>query len=175
MNELEHKFNFIGAIETLEALNHKVATPGDFMVCLEDHKTYQYNGEDWHSIEVGGGLNMSLYDINKGAFGSMKPYDKDKINELQKRINDWELKGDFYMLLNNDIRYYTVLRNTQHKKSDFSSLGEAVVGLLLERNYTIHFDDIETDYFEIWVKDPVNGEVYMCALFPYDWGVVNYG
>ena len=175
MNELKQKWNFIGTDETLEAMYNRIAEPGDFVACLEDRTCYIFDGKQWNPIKTDGGLNMSLYDINKGAFGSMKPYDKDKLNELQKKIDNWELNSDFYMLLCNDIRYYTVLRNTQHKKSDFSSLGEAVVGLLLERNYTIHFDDIAPDYFEIWVKDSVGGEVYMFALFPYDWGVVNYG
>ena len=169
------KFNFIGTVKTLGDLDSQVANPGDFIVCLEDQKTYQYDGKDWRSIEINGGLNMSLYDINKGAFGSMKPYTKEKLDQLQTKINDWEAGSDYFMLLCNDIRYYTVLRKTQHKKSDFSTLGEAAVELLLERNYTIHFDDIASDYFEIWVKDCVNGEVYMFALFPYDWGVINYG
>ena len=78
------------------------------------------------------------------------------------------------MLLCNDIHYYTVLRRTQHKKAEFPDLGQAATGLLLEREYTIHFDEIENDYFEIWVKDKENN-CMMFALFPYDWGVINFG
>ena len=39
-------FNFIGTVETLEALDNQVANPGDFIVCLEDEKTYE-NAIKW--------------------------------------------------------------------------------------------------------------------------------
>jgi hypothetical protein len=120
-------------------------------------------------------MQLSIYDLNKSAFGSLPAYDLFKINELQDRINDWEKANSYFMLLCNDIKYYTVLRRTQHKRAEFPDLGQAVTGLLLERDYTIQADDIADDYFEIWIKDTKTNEVYMFALFPYDWGVINYG
>lgn len=124
--------------------------------------------------KTNGNLQMSLYDLNKAAVGSMKPYDQVKINELQDKINDWETSDGYHMLLCNDIKYYTVLRRTQHKKAVFPDLGQAVTELLLERGYTIQADEKTDDHYEIWIKDK-NEEVYMFALFPYDWGVINYG
>ena len=119
-------------------------------------------------------LQLSFYDLNKSAFGSFPAYDNSKINELQDNINDWDNSNTFFMLLCNDIKYYTVLRRTQHKKAEFPDLGQAVTTLLLERDYTIHGDGVTDDYYELWVKDPEEN-VYMFALFPYDWGVVNFG
>lgn len=121
------------------------------------------------------GLKLSFYDLNKSAYGSLPAYNNIQINELQDRINDWENASGYFMLLCNDIKYYTVLRRTQHKKAEFPDLGQAITGLLLERNYTIHADEITQDYFEIWIKDKETEETYMFALFPYDWGVINYG
>lgn len=120
-------------------------------------------------------LKLSFYDLNKSAYGSFPEYDNIKINKLQDRINDWENSSSYFMLLCNDIKYYTVLRRTQHKKAEFPDLGQAVTNLLLERDYTIHADEITNDYFEIWIKDKKDNDVHMFALFPYDWGVINYG
>lgn len=121
------------------------------------------------------GLKLSFYDLNKSAYGTLPEYDNAKISELQNRINNWENANTYFMLLCNDIKYYTVLRRTQHKKAEFADLGQAVTKLLLERDYTILADEITNDYFEIWIKDQKNDDVHMFALFPYDWGVINYG
>lgn len=121
------------------------------------------------------GLKLSFYDLNKSAYGALPEYDNTKINELQDRINNWENANTYFMLLCNDIKYYTVLRRTQHKKAEFADLGQAVTKLLLERDYTILADEITNDYFEIWIKDQKDDDVHMFALFPYDWGVVNFG
>ena len=57
-------------------------------------------------------LKLSFYDLNKSAYGAFPVYDNTKINELQDRINDWEDSSNYFMLLCNDIKYYTVLRRT---------------------------------------------------------------
>ena len=57
-------------------------------------------------------LKLSFYDLNKSAYGAFPGYDNTKINELQDRINNWEDSSNYFMLLCNDIKYYTVLRRT---------------------------------------------------------------
>lgn len=128
-----------------------------------------------NKVAINGDLKLSFYDLNKSAYGALPAYDNIKINELQDKINDWDNSNTFFMLLCNDIKYYTVLRRTQHKKAEFPDLGQAVTGLLLESNFSIHGDGKTDDYYELWVKDTKKDETYMFALFPYDWGVINFG
>lgn len=170
------KTRYLGIEASKESMNiRKGCKLGDYVLCMEDQKFYGYDGSNWAPMKQEANLNISNYEINKSAYGSLPAYDRQRIYELEDKINDWENSSGYFMLLCNDIKYYTVLRRTQHKKASFPDLGQAVSSLLLERNYSIHFDGIEKDYFEIWVKDPVVEEVYMFALFPYDWGVINFG
>ncbi len=119
-------------------------------------------------------ISMSLYDINQSIISQLLAYDDNKINDLQNRINNWyNINNKYYMLLCNDIHYYTVLCFSNNENKDFSNLGQAATNLLLERNYTIQSDEQCEDHFEIWAKD--ESGTYAFILFPYDEGVVTYG
>jgi len=167
--------NYIGIDETEESMRlRRNCKPDDMVLCEKTQKMYVYDGQNWSPLEIKEGLNIPLYEINKSTVSAFPEYDQEKINQLQDNINDWETSSDYYMLLCNDIKYYTVLRRTQHKKAVFPDLGQAVTNLLLERDYKIQAEEICDDHFEIWIKDKEE-EVYMFALFPYDWGVINYG
>lgn len=169
--------NYVGNIRfTKELDDHHVGyQPGDVLRCEENKKMYVWDGNDWRELSINNELKLSFYDLNKSAYGSLPAYDNFKINELEDKINDWDNRNSYFMLLCNDIRYYTVLHRTQHKKADFPDLGQGVIGLLLESGFTIHGDGPTGDYYELWVKDTKKDETYMFALFPYDQGVVNFG
>ena len=120
------------------------------------------------------GISLSLYEMNKSVISQLPAYTRDQIATLQNKINLWENRNNYYyMLLCNDIRYYTVFHRTFPQIAAFSTMGEAIIQMLLEEEYTIHEESEYDDRFEIWVKK--GDETYVFILFPYDKGVVNYG
>lgn len=129
-------------------------------------------------IEGKGEVTMSLYEINQSLISQLPPYDEEKVDDLIERINHWDIDKNYrvtyYMMLNNDKHYYTILRyEDKITHTDFSTLGEAVIVLLKEMGYKIMSDEIIDDHCEIWVKNDEETIAYL--IFPYDQGVVLYG
>ena len=125
-------------------------------------------------VKTTGEMSMSLYDINKNLISQLPKYNRARINDLEDRINKWDNASKYFMMLCNDIHYYTVLSRTSHDLAAFPDLGQAAVQMLLDNGYTIHADEECSDgHFEIWVKQ--EEETYAFLLFPYDEGVVNFG
>ena len=123
-----------------------------------------------------GEVSMSLYDINKNIIGQLPIYTEEQIKELQDKINVFRdnFEDNYFMLLCNDIHYYTVFYYEEYISNEFHTLGDAVIQLLLERNYTIHSEEITEDHIEIWIKDEEEN-TYVFMLFPYSQGVVLFG
>ena len=129
-----------------------------------------------NKIKGQGEVNMSLYEINQGIIGQLPAYTEEQLKELEEKINDWTSKSGglfYFMLLGRDKNYYTIFQNLHDNENEFSKLGQAVVNVLIETDYTIHSDEILEDHCEIWVKDEEGTYAFM--LFPYDEGVVYYG
>lgn len=131
-----------------------------------------------NKIQGNGKINMPLYEINQSLIGQLPAYDADQIEDLKNRINKWINKyfeEEYYMLLCRDINYYTIFHHTKPIRAEFDTLGNAVVSILLESDWTVHSDEIEedSDHCEIWFKKDDNTYVFM--LFPYSQGVVYYG
>ena len=81
----------------------------------------------------------------------------------------------YWMLLNNDLRYYTVFH--RHMAGDFynnvveENLTDALIECLQNIGKIKMFEAIDNDHIECWVDVPNRGcEVYL--LFPYDEGVI---
>ena len=124
-----------------------------------------------------GEMKFSLYQLNQSIISQLPPYTEAQKKELADKITKWDLEVNpcvkYYMLLNNDRRYYTVLHYDDNSHTEFDSLGDGVVILLQEQGYDIVSDEILDDHCEIWIKDKDETVVYL--LFPYDKGVVSYG
>lgn len=127
-------------------------------------------------IHCDGSIGMSLYELNQSLISQLPAYTNIQINKLEDRINGWEdnyVINQYFMLLCNDIHYYTILHRGAHENADFPDLGQSITGLLYESGYKIHSDEILDDHCEIWAKNEKGTYVFM--LFPYDQGVVTYG
>lgn len=128
-----------------------------------------------NKVKGKGEVSMSLYEINQSLISQLPAYNDTQTNELINKINNWatSLSDSYYMLLCRDINYYTTFHQTEHDQIEFQNLGQAVIAVLTENNYTIHSDEQSNDHFEIWAKN--TSGTYAFILFPYDWGIVNYG
>lgn len=121
---------------------------------------------------------LTLYEINQQIISGFPAYNDEQINKLIDSIDTWnkteQIHTKYYMLLNNEKHYYTVIKYEAHVlPTHFSTLGKAVVFLLKEIGYDILEEECTGDHYEIWVKDDKETLCYL--LFPYDQGVVTYG
>lgn len=123
-------------------------------------------------------ISMSLYEINQNIMNSMPPVDNKKLLIIQNDINNFAKDRPgiyYYMLLNNDIHYYTVFRGMEAQNAEFTSFGAAVIDILIESNKEIIAGDAFEDRYELWLRDVGSKDTYVYLLFPYNEGVVTYG
>lgn len=184
---MDSKNRYVGMVNQQADFKKHDGKAGDLMFCKETQCLYYYNTTDktWSKIESAtdniktqfdGNLSMSLYELNQNIISQLPPYGAEKLEALKMNITNWDTKKNtsvkYYMLLNNEKHYYTVLHyNSAH--GDFANLGDSVVYLLQEIGYAIVEEDQKNDHYEIWVKK--DNETLCYLLFPYDQGVVTYG
>ena len=92
-----------------------------------------------------------------------------QLKESKEILKDFKNQCSYFMLLCNDIHYYTVLRIVDSNELQF----EDVVIELLQDNGVIQdilWTDDDKQSVECWIKNETG--TYMFLLFPYDWGVI---
>ena len=148
----------------LKLRNHK---EGECVKVLDEDKIYQYLDGCWKEYEAPK-FSMSLYDINKSVYLKKDNLDDFGISEGKALIRSYvkKTKAKYYMLLNNELKYYTVfaIDDEGSNKIDLE-----VISTLKE------FDNIkdikeDNDSIEIWAT--LNGELGYFLFFDYDKGVI---
>ena len=149
--------------------------PGDYYkdengrewVCSAD-------GTQWLEFKrnAEGGIDTGLtqYDLNKMIVSQLpSKVTNGQLKECKALLKDFGGKDSVFMLLCNDIHYYTVI---QHVGGSENAQFHNVVIELLQDNGEIKFIDFDStkEAVECWIQND-NG-VYMFLLFPYSWGIV---
>ena len=161
----------------LISINHR-AKENDLCFCEDTGNTMIRKKDEWipYTPKVNGeAFEISLYDLNKTAMNQMFPYNEEQLAHLRKDLKAFEKRnlGNFYMILNNESHYYTILHfNNYLANNEFYYIDEAVLTLMSELG-DIVAHEIYDDHIEIWVKN--NGDSKAYLLFNYDRGVVTYG
>lgn len=136
------------------------------------------NNKNLKKAKVNGGVTMSLYDLNKNIISQLPSLGEEDIERIKNEINtfDDDNKNLHYMLLCNELHYYTILTGVHIGAAEFSSLGSAIIGLINEMGNEIIAADAFEGRYEIWLrnKDNPEEEPHVYLLFPYDLGVVTY-
>lgn len=150
-------------------------TPGQYYKDDEGREwVCSADGTQWLEFKrnADGGIDTGLtqYDLNKMVVkqlpskvtnGQLKDY-----KELLKQLGT---QGTYFMLLCNEIHYYTVITHTNnHTQSTFYN---TIIELLQERGEIKLIDwTTNKDAIECWIQN--QDGVFMFMLFPYDWGIV---
>lgn len=136
------------------------------------------NNKNLKKAKVNGGVTMSLYDLNKNIISQLPSLGEEDIERIKNEINtfDDDNKNLHYMLLCNELHYYTILTGVHIGAAEFSSLGSAIIGLINEMGNEIIAADAFEGRYEIWLRNKDNSEEepHVYLLFPYDLGVVTY-
>ena len=161
-------------IEQVEKLSDiEMPSHGQTVWCSSEDKCYRYDAiegwqevpEDWNT-EVG--MNMNIYDINKQIVSQLPTLSYEQIGKKLIEIRDFVKATDnkFYMLLCNDINYYTLfMRDLKIAKE---SIEEIVIECIQNLGDVKAIDDVD-DAIEIWVENEHG--CYAMYFFPYDRGV----
>lgn len=126
------------------------------------------------TYEPNSASKVTLYDLNKIIISQMKPLNKDQLTEKIKLIDSFDKKyhNNYYMLLCNERRYYTVC---SHELNCIDTLGDVIFELANWIGDIYSIDEQEkTSAIEIWIRPKEEEQVSMFLLFPYDKGVVNF-
>jgi len=168
---------YVGSEKDLQSLLlKKHSKEGDIAICEDTRKVYQYVNGEWEPMKMSGGLEMSLYEMNKQIIAQLPPYDDRDLLKLRKRINKFteKLYNSYYMLLCKDFNYYTIFAHNEADAGEFKTIGHAVVAIIKEMNAQVYSADNMEDRFEIWLKPEGEEEIYDFLFFPYDEGVVEF-
>lgn len=113
---------------------------------------------------------LTLYDVNKMLIKESAPLDANERWELGKAI--WQFcentNNKFYMLLCNDIRYYTLFNRI---KDAFENIEDIVMECAEDIGKIVSYNATE-EAIEIWVRANEIEEILVMYFFPYDRGVV---
>lgn len=113
---------------------------------------------------------MTLYELNKAAYASAKPLDIFTLNARKEEFMKFLAEGTYYMLLCNELRYYTVFANKTKNDSQMATEFISIItnlGEVLDVEYSK-----KMGAYEVWIRNSETQEVNMYALFNYDWGVI---
>lgn len=106
--------------------------------------------------------SITLYDLNKQVYSQLPSIDpvtkKDILTEYIAQTN-----GKYYLLLNNDLHYYTFF-------TAGNSLPEELIKLLKEVMGEVKAIVPQDEMIEIWAT--FQGEFHMFAFFDYTGGVI---
>ena len=117
----------------------------------------------------------NLYDMNKAIIGQVeKAYSKKDLAQQIKKvwipIMEVNPANNYYMLLCNELKYYTIIRFTEHSESKNLQACRELQECLECCGRVYAFDSDPDNYatVEIWVQDRETKEMHCFYLFGCD-------
>lgn len=158
--------NRVKDLKTLRQLRYN-NKPNDTVLVEETNTLYQWDGSNWNIIGKPG-INASLYQINQSAYAAMPAYTEEQVREAKKVISDFTKINNYYMLLNNETRYYTLFDTSGD--GDSSLIEDEVIECLQTLGEIKEIELTENNTVECWVSSEAETNVYY--LFNYNEGVI---
>lgn len=119
---------------------------------------------------------MNLYDACQSERENFDKLDPVILNRNLNDLKEWSSSfpnTKYFMLLCNEIRYYTVFNLIE---KDFDKFAQEVKECAEYRGDIIEISEVDDgSAFEIWIKEKSDNKPHMFMLFAYDWGVIEVG
>ena len=150
-------------------------TEGQKVFSPETGKLYIYTNDGWEEIQAEGGLQLSLYDMNKQLIAQQKPLTNEQIEKAKEDIKEFMIQkaNAFYMLLCRDINYYTLFHCVENVVGydSYPAAADEVIECLKYVGEIKAIDVLKNEpAIEIWVHG--DGDPVAMYLFSYDEGVI---
>ena len=126
-------------------------------------------------------MGIDMYSFNRVNMGQL-PYleTKDELESAKLFIKNYINKtcSEFYMMLNHDLRDFTLFNFKNGILTDIkiNIMADDIIECMNNRGFgllDVGLDEADAA-IEIWVKDRETEAVHMFLLFPYDNGVIQY-
>lgn len=113
---------------------------------------------------------MTLYDLNKAGYAALPKLSKAGWEEARNTLLQFvtTFNSDFYMLLNNDLHYYTIF-TWQSGSYDWHAMVDTIIEIVKDLG-KVKAIERNGDNVEIWIEQ--DGDCNMYVLFDYERGVV---
>lgn len=161
----------VKSLELLKSLplRHKEENGEYEMALVEDEqKVYQYKDGEWVEYTSPRGLTISLMELNSMAITQLSPLTDEEIVKAKLAIKKFASFG-YYMLLSNELKYYTVFDFNKNYTKDNPRLIDEVVACLQDLG-EIKSYDINDDSIEFWITK--EDKSYPLYFFDYSGGVI---
>lgn len=140
---------------------------GELCYVHNEEKTFRYVNNEWVEVELPKGeLHMNMYEMNKSLIVQLPDISKKDLEAGKKKINQLASNGKYFMLLCNELKYYTVFNIIPEGKE---KIEDVVLDCINCFGATIKSIDTLDDAIEIWIQK--NDEAYVMYFFNYDGGV----
>ena len=140
---------------------------GELCYVHNEEKTFKYVNNEWVEVEIPKGeFHMNMYDMNKNLIVQLPDISKKDLEAGKKKINQLASNGKYFMLLCNELKYYTVFNIIPEGKE---KIEDVVLDCINCFGATIKSIDTLDGAIEIWIKK--HEEAYAMYFFNYDEGV----
>lgn len=136
----------------------------------KENRYFKYVNKVWEPVEPEGTLSLgNVYDMNKQIISQMPILNKEKIKEAIENIKTYakDNDGKFFMLLCNELKYYTVFV----KDNGHYEMPNEVIECAAELGKLKSVSIDENGAVELWVQ-PEGDEPHVMYFFNYDKGVI---
>lgn len=170
---------FIINLGVFDSLEDFKGTPNneDYLYSKRDKCIFKYfdDNHDWVKVDTDDTIintGITNYELGKQVVAQLPSLITDEQLAPAKKVIreyiDHYFTSQYFMLLCNDIHYYTVFKideNEMEKAEDVIAECLQDVGVIQYIDYDAIYDQVEC-----WVKNETG--VILFLLFNYDWGVV---
>lgn len=153
--------------QILDALKNQ--KEDEFALVEEEKQIYQFKDGQWNKFNSENkGFTINLMELNSMLITQMPKLESTEKGEKEILNYINATRVNYYMLLNNELRYYTVFH--KNKKRNASSIEKEVIECAKELGAIKSISPNEDGVIEIWITD--GDKSYPLYFFDYEKGVI---
>lgn len=117
---------------------------------------------------------LTLYDLNKDLLQKEKSLSSTKIKQKRPDIIKFfnEIKNNYYMLLCNELKDYTVFKTDDKREDTYTIAADELILCMQNRGNILSIDRTSDKVaLEIWMR--IEDKIYVYYAFGYDAAIID--
>ena len=117
---------------------------------------------------------LTLYDLNKDLFQKEKTLSSTKIKQKRPDIIKFfnEIKNNYYMLLCNELKDYTVFKTDDKREDTYTIAADELILCMQNRGNILSIERTnDKAALEIWMR--IEDKIYVYYAFGYDAAIID--
>lgn len=152
----------------LDTLQNK--TEDELAIVDETQKVYVYKDGAWEEFNQKEGLTISLMELNSLAVSQLAPLTEEELEEGKQLIREFvDEDRYYYMLLSNELHYYTVFIVIDDEGST-PLIEDEVIACLQDMGDIKSIEKTDDGAMEMWVT--IEDKSYPFYFFNYKKGII---